>query len=173
MDRFPAPLRGCLEATARCANLLQRFEGSDATADAASFHRVGPHLRHCIDHFEALRSGLDAGRIEYDARDRDPDLETDPARCHEAILSTDRWLRELAGRSPELQTSLIVTQTSCSTAELTESRSTLERELIFLSGHTIHHLAVVGWICKDIGIELPDDFTLAFSTQAYRETSGA
>jgi hypothetical protein len=173
MDKYPAPLRGCLEATIRCTELLQRFEGKDATADPASFHRVGPHLRHCLDHFEALRRGLDAGQVEYDARDRDPSLENDPACCQAAIQATDTWLRELAESSPDLQTPLIVSQASCSTAAPTESRSTLERELIFLSGHTIHHLAVVSWICKEIGIELPDDFTLAFSTQAYRETSGA
>ena len=39
---------------------------------------IGGHVRHNLDHFLCLQSGLHSGNIDYDARDRDEFLETHP-----------------------------------------------------------------------------------------------
>lgn len=44
---------------------------------------VGQHFRHILDHYDCLIHGLDAGqgdgsRIDYDSRQRDPEIEENP-----------------------------------------------------------------------------------------------
>ena len=38
---------------------------------------IGQHYRHVLDHFLCLESGIAAGEIDYDNRERNPQLETD------------------------------------------------------------------------------------------------
>jgi len=47
------------------------------------------------------------------------------------------------------------------------SRSTIQRELQFLSSHTVHHFAIVAMILKIQGFETPDTFGVAPSTLKY------
>ena len=39
---------------------------------------IGGHVRHNLDHFLCLQAGLHSGIVDYDARDRDEFLETNP-----------------------------------------------------------------------------------------------
>lgn len=165
-----APQRGCVEAIDRCVTLLRRFREWRGDSADSDFRRIGPHLRHCLDHFTALERGLDAGVVDYDARDRSPALETDLDSCTSAFERARGWLESL--EVPE-DRAVVVSQIACGATDAHRTESTLERELVFLSGHTIHHLAVVGWICRDLGLELPESMTLAFSTEAHRQTAGA
>jgi hypothetical protein len=55
-----------------------------------AFPAVGPHLRHCVDHFTLLLDGWRTGFVDYDARSRDRRLERDPR----AVLAA---LRDIAG----------------------------------------------------------------------------
>jgi len=165
-----APQRGCLEAIGRCVSLLRRFREWRGGSSDEDFRRIGPHLRHCLDHFTALERGLECGVVDYDARDRSTELETDLDSCTSAF---ERAHDRLASLDAPADHPLVVSQISCSSPDAHRTESTLERELVFLSGHTIHHLAVVGWICKDLGFELPESMMLAFSTEAHRQTADA
>lgn len=106
--------------------------------------------------------------MDYDARDRDPAIETDPARFRGAA---SRLLDDLAALDPStlerpLQVLLAVSpdgrQASCA--------STLRRELAFASGHTIHHLAIMTVLASERGIPVPEDLGVAYSTAAYRRS---
>src|SRR5262245_237549 len=44
---------------------------------------IGGHVRHSLDHLDALLAGLDTGSIDYDRRQRGTDVE----RCRNAALS--------------------------------------------------------------------------------------
>jgi hypothetical protein len=50
------------------------------------------------------------------------------------------------------------------------SPSRLERELVFLSGHTIHHIAIMVIAARAAGVEIPLHLAVAYSTQAHRES---
>ncbi|NIP97468.1 MAG: hypothetical protein GWO24_30170, partial [Akkermansiaceae bacterium] len=44
----------------------------------------------------------------------------------------------------------------------------LGRELQFLVSHTVHHFAMIGGICRALGVALEDDFGVAPSTIRHR-----
>src|ERR1041385_7155475 len=59
---------------------------------------IGGHYRHCLDHFTSLLRALDSGEVDYDRRERDPRIETEPAFA----LNLTRQMRESLERlTPE------------------------------------------------------------------------
>ncbi|MEN8163066.1 MAG: hypothetical protein ABFS37_02975 [Acidobacteriota bacterium] len=158
-------LQGCLETCRRCEHLVRLC--SETTVDSCLFEAIGPHLRHCLDHFRSLLTGLDTGTIDYDARERDPGLETDPGLFLAALYEVTAELAGLGGISTTQ--AVEVTQTPAPERPPISVGSTLERELIFLSSHTIHHLALVIEVAEGRGVEMPPHLGLAFSTAAFLE----
>lgn len=160
-----ATVEGCLIACARLVDVADQFSrrGGDYSA-------IGPHLRHCVDHFACFFRGIESGTVEYDLRDRDAAVETDIERLRATVR--DVMLR-LAGMTSEtIARSITVRQIPAPDQEPVAAASTVERELMFLSGHTIHHCAIVDEIAKSRGITLSPAFSVAFSTAAYRESQG-
>lgn len=156
---------GCLAACMRSLDLVDQFERAGGT-----YALIGPHLRHCHDHHICFLRGLRSGVIEYDARDRDVRVETDPDYYREV---TRRVMDQLAAIPPlELSNPIKVSQTPGPDAVTLTVESTVERELLFLSGHTIHHLAIITQIAKEQGFALSQELSVAFSTAAYRATLG-
>ena len=163
-DLVPDAVEGCLEACRRC----ERVVAAVMEQDVAAFPSVGPHLRHCVDHFRLLLDGWRSGSVDYDARPRDVRLERDPAAVREALAAIAGSLGEL--RSADLLNELTVTQSAAPGRPPLSSRSCLERELVFLSGHTIHHIAIMLLAAQAAGVEIPPRLTVAFSTEAHRDS---
>lgn len=161
-------IQGCLDVCRRCAALVAAIASGGASA-APAYPAVGPHLRHCVDHFTALLRDLPAGPVDYDARDRDPTLETDPARLLAALDDIARHLAAIP--VADLPRRLAIIQLAASGAAPHAVDSTLERELVFLSSHTIHHLALMIQLAAGHGITLPGELGVAFSTAAHREAT--
>lgn len=156
-------LQGCLETCRRCEHLVRLFV--DPIGDQSVFEVVGPDLRHCLDHFRSLLSGLKSGTIDYDARVTDLGLETDP---HLFLADLYQVTAELAGLEGISTTQAVqILQAAAPKKARIAVGSTLERELIFLSSHTIHHLAQVIEIAGSRGVIVPSDLGLAFSTAAH------
>jgi hypothetical protein len=138
-----------------------------STAAERAYAAIGPHLRHCLDHFTCLLRGLDSGRVDYDGRDRDTQLESDPQAFR---LALDAIVERLARLEPTtIARSLWIRQAAASGGEQVDSPSSLERELVFLSGHTVHHLAIMKLLAAMHGVLVPGDLDYAFSTAAYLE----
>lgn len=167
-DRIPASLAGCLEACRRCETVLDAAVAHDDGTAGAAWRAVGPHLRHCVEHFRLLLGGLPEGHVDYDARERDPRLERDPAAMREALRSVARSLESIGEES--LGLALAVTQFAASGRAQSTTPSCLDRELVFLSGHTIHHIAIMALAAEAVGASFPPQLAMAFSTQAYRES---
>jgi hypothetical protein len=154
---------GCMVAWARTLDIVEQYIRA-----GGEYSAIGPHLRHCLDHLVCFLRGLRSGVIEYDARDRDLRVETDADYyCEVARHAMD----QLAAISPTgLPDAIKVCQISAPGAGIITVDSTVERELLFLSGHTIHHLAIVAHLAKERGIAISSDLTVAFSTAAHRES---
>lgn len=153
---------GCVEACSRCRETARLV----AAAENGAYREIGPHLRHCLDHFVCLLRGLSDRVIDYDARDRNEVVETDPAVFQEALNAIITQLRAID--SAHLSQTVLTWQTPAPGEAPISSASTLERELLFVSGHAIHHLATISVIAKAHGIAIPDSHCLAFSTAAHR-----
>lgn len=166
-DRLPDAVSGCLEACRRCEVVIDTV----LAQNPAKYSAVGPHLRHCIDHFRLLLDGWPAGRVDYDARERDERSERDPEAMRGALRRAAQGLAAIGGA--DLGRELRVSQSAAPGAPPLESDSRLERELVFLSGHTIHHIAIMVLAARASGIEVADDLAVAFSTEAHRATMTA
>lgn len=130
---------------------------------------LGGHVRHCLDHFEALCSGASTGLMDYDDRARGTMVETDRS----AAL---RSIRRLQDRVALLDASMMtrtVRVTSMLSGDGTsiEAVSSLGRELAFVLSHTVHHNALVAAMCNTLGIPIPERFGYAPSTIAHLDRS--
>lgn len=127
---------------------------------------VGAHLRHVIEHFEALLFPAVPGVVDYDARARDTELERSPVLAQQrlgvlraalspaapAVLSKALQVKGQGGLGGEFHFSV---------------PSTLGRELVFVASHAIHHFALLQAHCKQHGLATGDTFGKAPSTVAH------
>ncbi|QYY37341.1 DinB family protein [Ruficoccus sp. ZRK36] len=131
---------------------------------------IGGHMRHNLDHYERFMQDWRSGRIDYDARSRDPGVESDPALALNRLLEIKAGL-EAVGES-DLDASVTVIMDSGGDPSVCgPSRSSVRRELQFLISHTVHHYALITVLCQLRGIETAPDFGVAPSTLRYRGQS--
>ena len=129
---------------------------------------VGGHLRHIIEHYEAL-AFKKSSQINYDLRERDEFLEKNPAEAVERIEIVIKRLYKCT--SLEIELTIDVDCVGGIHGEyIFSSQSTVGRELCFLNSHCIHHLAIIKPICKQFAIPLDKYFGFAPSTIAYLES---
>ncbi len=150
--------------------LLARLEPGDYTHQQVGADPIGRHVRHVLEHYESLLQ-CSGGRIDYETRARDPEVETDPRVASERIAR----LRERLAALPETQgpASVRVRYTSADDKRAPcEIESTLERECHFVLSHTVHHMALIALLAQWHGRGLPAGFGVAGSTLRYRAQSG-
>jgi uncharacterized damage-inducible protein DinB len=123
-------------------------------------HHLGKHVRHILDHYEALIEALASGHLDYEHRRRDPSLEQDAREALRRLNEIQAWLATPApGDSPqflELRYPLDEGEAVMPTC--------LARELAFLTSHTVHHMALVGLLAEAMGHRLPEGFGVHPST---------
>ncbi|MCZ6675036.1 MAG: hypothetical protein O7C75_19055 [Verrucomicrobia bacterium] len=134
---------------------------------------IGGHVRHNLDHFFCLEEGLKLGSVDYDARNRDEFLETNPEYAASKMEELIDFLSSIA--TADLDQPLKVKMDSCADREESNrwSHSSLGRELQFLISHTIHHYALIATLCARDGLELPAEFGVAPSTLRFRKSRDA
>ncbi len=154
-------IEGCLDACRRC----------EAVVDHAgpAWGVLAPHLRHCIEHFQLLLDGQASGRVDYDARERSELLERSPDAMRQALGNIRDGLRGLS--AADLARPLVVVQSAAPGRAPGSYPSFLERELVFVSGHAIHHIAIMALAAAASDVLLPPELAVAFSTEAYREST--
>ncbi|MFO0824024.1 MAG: DinB family protein [Gemmataceae bacterium] len=129
---------------------------------------IGGHVRHNLDHIQALLRGLPMRRVCYDHRDRGTNVEADRTAALDAILRVERELRDFSWPlvPGAIQLSALVAQDAPPVLVPT----TAERELAFVISHTIHHNALIRVMVKLLGIGVPaGDFGYAPSTISHLE----
>lgn len=131
---------------------------------SVSLSGPGSHFRHLLDFYDRFLEGVDAERIDYDQRRRDPQLEVDPAAAGTKLASVIAALRALARR--DLTSALLVKADAegRSPEETPWAGSTVERELQVLLSHTVHHYALIGVSLRLNGVDPGPEFGVAPST---------
>jgi hypothetical protein len=143
-------------------------------APAAPHYRglAGAHLRHVIEHYEALVFPAACGVVDYDSRSRDRVLEGNPVLASERLfalhVNLGAWT-PLALSAPVQVHGQTGTAGEFSFAVL----SSIGRELAFLATHTVHHFALLAPYCRQHGIPTPADFGQAPSTVANGRATSA
>jgi uncharacterized damage-inducible protein DinB len=122
---------------------------------------LGKHVRHIIEHYDALLAGAEVGSIDYEARQRDERLEAEPVTAAVRIAEISTALPRLGTyRTATLRVRYPVEGARSSLSLATS----LSRELAFLTSHTVHHMALLGLMAESLGVAQPEGFGVHPST---------
>ncbi len=136
-------------------------------------HRVSSHLRHIVEFYECFLDGLEPMHIDYDARKRDLSLESSIEVAAERI----RGIIARLAADPALRYDgvLFVRMEDACGMDMEDPylMSSVARELMVLSSHTIHHFALIGATLQAHGVAVDPDFGVAPSTLRFRQQQWA
>ena len=124
---------------------------------------IGAHIRHNLDFTNALLKGIGIGRVDYNARPRDIQIELDRDYAIGQMRSACRGLRSL--RSSSIA-SLVVVRSEVN--EDVWHASSVSREIEFLHSHTVHHYALVKWLIDRAVDSAGPTFGVSPSTLRFR-----
>jgi hypothetical protein len=138
---------------------------------------VGSHLRHVIEHVEALlhaagaaaTDATDAACVAYDERPRDRRLETCADEAERRLVALIHSLRQARGLDVDA-TVLVRVRAGVGGEQVVDVGSTIGRELVFVTSHTVHHLALLAVNGLHPGVRVPDGFGLAPATLAHQRS---
>mgnify|MGYP000521894540 CR=1 FL=1 len=128
-------------------------------------HVIGKHVRHIIDHYSALLSATASpgALLDYENRERDLSLETDRRAGANRLLEILRTLRGRFSAAHSDQLTMVHTSDERGQRVVTS----VSRELVFLASHTIHHMAIIGMLAEQAGVEVGAEFGVHPSTLRY------
>ena len=127
---------------------------------------AGSHMRHIIDHYLALISGVNNNLIDYDKRVHGSDLELSPILAIGKLNEISAWINTLT----ETQLNKLVTlktEVSVTTQNVQTVQTSIARELVFVGSHAVHHYAMIAQISFAQTKALPQTFGLAPATATY------
>ena len=114
---------------------------------------IGQHMRHSLDHWTRVAEAVDtivAGietvpLLRYDVRDRGTGAETDPIIAKEEVLRARDVIIPALANDKSLLDHEVFAQFTMSHYEdsFHDVKSTVERELAFVTHHAYHHLAMI------------------------------
>ncbi len=157
----------------QAAKLVDMLEDSSYVRAEPMFYNstIGGHIRHCLEHYEALTQGVSEGKIDYDNRCRDVEVENKTEAASERINNIITALKSLTEENIHQNIKVKMDcggHENCDEAPVLEQTewqsSTIGRELQFLVSHTVHHFAMIRGISQRGGVELDQDFGMAPST---------
>lgn len=126
---------------------------------------TGPHLRHVIEHYEALLLRDADGAVNYDCRPRDRELERNLGMARARLIALKQCL--IGWSDDALEQPLHVRGQVGLAGEFdVVTRSSMGRELMFLASHATHHYALLQVYCGQHGISTDSNLGRAPSTVA-------
>lgn len=134
--------------------------------------QTGPHLRHVIEHYEALVLRDAHSLVDYDRRPRDRELERDPRLARARLCALKQQLADWPDAL--LEQPLSVHGQGGPAGEFDfATHSSIGRELVFLASHATHHYALLQLYCEQQGIATDPNFGRAPATVAHALSASA
>jgi hypothetical protein len=125
---------------------------------------IGQHVRHIIELFLCLEKGCETGVVNYEKRKRDYQIETNKDLAIQLLKDIYRRLER-----PNIDL-VMEAEDYENTEDVVAIPSNYYREIAYNLEHTIHHMALIRVGVNEVsGIELPQEFGLAYSTIKYRQ----
>lgn len=164
-----APLRPLLGLLADMRSMIERIDEVSyaAPAPGRTSGGIGGHVRHCLDHVRALVSASRTGLCAYDRRARGTEIESRRVAALREIADLEYDLRRLDSWCLEIPVDVETQVDTCGSMLVTTS--SLGRELMFVTSHTIHHNAIVAHLLESRGIPVGPRFGLAPATPSLQE----
>lgn len=139
-------------------SVLAQVRPEDYCAPAALLDgaTMGRHCRHILEFYTCLLKSVETGRLCYDDRERDILLEENTGT---ALRTIDQIIADLNLLPSEKRLELITRQMEMEIRIAT----TLERELVFVAEHAVHHLAMIRMLVSGMYPYIVIDETLGYS----------
>lgn len=133
--------------------------------DLISQNTIGKHVRHILEFYTCLLTGIENKSVDYDARERNLDIENYTQKAVETSYFIAEKLKNLDQKS-ELE--LFATLPH----ERVKLTTTIQRELLYVLEHTIHHFAIIKIAVKNEfpHIQVANEFGVAYATLQHQET---
>lgn len=162
-----------LHIISQLVDLTSKLTSEQYTAELDLLHgnSIGKHMRHIAEFFDLLVHTPPPGPVNYDCRQRDLSLETDP-------VTLIKKLGKIANSIPALRTDAPL-HFEQSYADLNKAQvridSTVARELSYNIEHAIHHMAIIKIAVATVFPNVPvnDAFGVAYSTLRHRKAGEA
>lgn len=146
----------------RGIDLLESLNDEIYTKTSYGVGSIGSHFRHNLDFANNLLKGLETGKIDYNERERDLQVEKNRQYAKERFLFLIQTLKQISTDSFEKKVFV-----HSEVNEYAWHTSSLARELEFLHSHTVHHFALIAEKLHSFGIKVSMDFGVAPSTLKY------
>jgi len=147
------------------AEVLDRLDPTLYTAISSIGNAtVGQHVRHTLEFYQCLFMAED--EVNYDARKRDPLLESDPVPARREIDVILSAIEQVTEDRPLM----LITDVNEQNRSSLRFPSSFARELFYVLEHAVHHMALVRTLIKERqpSFHLDEGFGLAYSTLTYR-----
>ncbi|MBX2844499.1 MAG: hypothetical protein KTR26_22240 [Flammeovirgaceae bacterium] len=130
---------------------------------------IGKHQRHVIEFYQILLSNYQEGKISYDKRAHNGEMENSREKAIIALQKLKDSLKLLKSD----KALLLAASFSTDKDEVIYMESSLARELAFNLEHAIHHMAIVKIAIKlnFPHISIPKNFGIAYSTLQYEKSN--
>ena len=124
---------------------------------------IGAHFRHVLEHYRCFFTQMESACFCYDKRERDATLECDSSHAEQTISYLIGLFGQLDHSQFEKAYTIDDEQSQGAVA------TTLERELLFLQSHTVHHYAIIGAMTRAFGNKPAADFGVAIATRSHQK----
>ena len=131
---------------------------------------IGGHYRHCLDHFASLLRGLDHNEVDYDHRERDARIESQPEFALRVTQQMRVRLQQISFGTLESPVRARC-EVSYAHGDSPVTGSTIGREMVYAIAHSIHHYALISVMARLMEINLPENFGIAPSTVAHQKST--
>lgn len=119
---------------------------------APYYSSIGIHMRHILDVFDCVFSGLESNNIDLSSRKRNELAET---KVNFGLAYFDEIIEQLEGLKDQNLDTLVRVKDDLGLGFVT-ANYTLASILIQAHSHAIHHFASIGYIISQLEISLPD-----------------
>ncbi len=157
---------GCMNCIEQCDQILSIVSQENYCDESKGSSSMGAHIRHILDRFHCFFAGLGDASIDYDARKRDREIEQNLEAATFALASVARKIEQMRTSVTSIEL-ISVRESVLPSSPAVEIPSTVERELMGLITHSIHHLAIIALQAKSFGYQIDSDFGKAPSTIVY------
>jgi hypothetical protein len=163
------PVRSLLSLLDDMRSIIERIDDVAYTTPAPgrASGGIGGHVRHCLDHVGALVAAARTGMCAYDRRSRGTSIEFHRVSALSRIVDLEHELSRFGYGVLDVPVD-VETQTDADGTMLVTA-STLGREIVFVTNHTIHHHAIISHLLAARGVTMGPRFGLAPATPAHED----
>lgn len=136
--------------------------------DVLSGSTLGMHFRHILEFYQCLFHALPGGKLNYDLRPRNREIEVKKVKCE---LCLAQLITELEAQEADLPLELTADYSGQGRGREVRIMTTYYRELLYNVEHSVHHLAIIRIGIKALNphVNLSDEMGVAASTLRNRK----